>query len=75
MCHLTQNNDPVTRVYLSYHATFDYDKWPDKTYSYTCLIKHEALCFKVIKLILTGDYINKTEILSTLKSRLAIIAL
>ncbi len=33
--------------------------------------KDEASCFKVIKLILTDDYINKTEILSTLKSRLA----
>ncbi len=31
----------------------------------------EASCFKVIKLILTGDYINKTEILSILKSRFA----
>ncbi len=30
----------------------------------------EASCFKVIKLILTGDYINKTNILSTLKSRI-----
>ncbi len=31
--------------------------------------KYEAACFNVIKLILTGEYINKTKILSTLKSR------
>ncbi len=35
--------------------------------------KDEDSCFKVIKLILTGDYINKTDILSILKSRLAIM--
>ncbi len=35
--------------------------------------KYEPLCFKVIKCILTRDYINKTEILSTLKSRLAMM--
>ncbi len=33
--------------------------------------KDDASYFKVIKLILTGDDINKTEILSTLKRRLA----
>ncbi len=32
---------------------------------------YEASCFKVIKLILTGVYINETEILSVLKCRLA----
>ncbi len=30
-------------------------------------IKDEASCFKVIKLILTGDYINKTNILLIFK--------
>ncbi len=33
--------------------------------------KDETSSFKVIKLILAGDYINKTEILSILKSRFA----
>ncbi len=33
--------------------------------------KDEDSCFKVIKLILTSDYINKTEMLLILKNRLA----